>query len=76
MEHNKKTIYSEEYRSIVDKLTHLRKQRGNTQKQIAQLTGVSQSYISKIENYQIRMDILQLKQFAEIYQVGLDEIIS
>lgn len=76
MEHNKKTIYSEEYRSIVDKLTQLRKQRGNTQKQIAQLAGVSQSYISKIENYQIRMDILQLKQFADIYQVSLDNLLS
>lgn len=76
MAHHKKTIYSEEYRSIVDKLTQLRKQLGHTQKQVAKLTGVSQSYISKIENYQIRMDILQLKQFADIYQVGLDEIIS
>jgi len=60
----------------VDKLTLLRKQGGHTQKQVANLTGVSQSYISKIENYQIRMDILQLKQFADIYQVNLDDLLS
>jgi len=76
MAHHKKTIYSKEYRSIVDKLTLLRKQGGHTQKQVANLTGVSQSYISKIENYQIRMDILQLKQFADIYQVNLDDLLS
>jgi transcriptional regulator with XRE-family HTH domain len=75
MVHHKKTIYSEEYRSIIDKLTQLRKQQGRTQKDVANLTGVSQSYISKIENYQIRMDILQLKQFADIYQVKLDDLL-
>lgn len=75
MIHHKKTIYSEEYRSIVDKLTQIRKQRGHTQKDVAKMAGVSQSYISKIENYQIRMDILQLKQFTDIYQVKLDEIL-
>jgi transcriptional regulator with XRE-family HTH domain len=76
MAHHKKTIYSEEYRSIVDKLTQLRIHRGHTQKQVAKLAGVSQSYISKIENYQIRMDIMQLKLFADIYQVYLDDLLS
>jgi len=76
MVNHKKTIYSAEYRSIVDKLTKLRKRSGYTQKDVAKLAGVSQSYISKIENYQIRMDILQLKQFADIYQIGLEDLLS
>ena len=67
----KKAIYSKEHKYLVDRLKKARKERGLDQKQTAVLLGVSQSYISKIESGQRRIDIVQLKQFAKIYKKNI-----
>ena len=67
-----KAIYSKEHRSMVERLKTARKERGLDQEAVAKLLGVSQSYISKMESGQRRIDIVQLKRFAKVYKKEID----
>jgi len=69
-----KAIYSKEHRSLVARLKRAREESGLDQEAVAKILKVSQSYISKIESGQRRVDIVQLKAFARIY--GKQIIIS
>ncbi len=72
----KKTIYSDEHRYLVERLKRARKEAGLDQERVAKLLGVSQSYISKVESGQRRIDLIQLKQFAKIYKKSLNFFIK
>jgi transcriptional regulator with XRE-family HTH domain len=67
-----KTIYSKEHRTLVERLKRARKERGLDQEDVAKLLRVSQSYISKMESGQRRIDIIQLKRFAKVYKKKID----
>jgi transcriptional regulator with XRE-family HTH domain len=71
-----KAIYSKEHRSLVEKLKKARKENSLDQTEVAKLLGVSQSYVSKIESGQRRIDIVQLKAFARIYKRDIDYFIK
>jgi len=73
---HKKTIHSSEYHQIIKRLISCRKKADLTQSQVAKKLNSSQSYISKIENCQIRLDFIQLKIFSEIYHISLSEILE
>jgi len=66
------TIYSKEHRMLVEKLKKARKEAGLDQEAVAKLLGVTQSYISKMESGQRRIDIVQLKRFAGVYRKKID----
>ena len=70
------TIHSKEYRAMIKKLVEARKKAGFMQMDVAKKLGVHQSFISKIETCQRRVDVLELKRFAEMYGVGVGEIVS
>ena len=63
-----KTIYSEGHKTLVGKLIQARKEKSLRQGDVAKLLGRTQSYVSKIEAGQRRVDIIQLKEFAKIYK--------
>jgi transcriptional regulator with XRE-family HTH domain len=67
-----KTIYSEDHQTLVSKLIKARKERGLRQGYVAKLLGRTQSYVSKIEAGQRRVDIIQLKEFAKIYKKNIN----
>ena len=71
-----KAIYSREHKSLVERLRKARKEAGLDQEAVAKLLGVTQSYISKIESGQRRIDIIQLKTFARIYKKKIDYFIK
>jgi transcriptional regulator with XRE-family HTH domain len=71
-----KAIYSKEHRSLVEKLRKARKEKGLDQSKVANLLGYSQSYVSKIESGQRRIDIVQLKAFARIYGRNIEYFIK
>ena len=71
-----KAIYSKEHRSLVERLRKARKEKGLDQEEVANLLGVTQSYISKIESGQRRIDIVQLKAFATIYGKNIDYFVK
>ncbi len=68
----KKVIYSAEHKSLIARLKRARLDAGLDQITVARILGKSQSYISKIESGQRRVDIVQLKQFAKIYKKDLE----
>lgn len=67
-----KTIYSKEHKYIVEQLKKAREEAGLSQGEVAKLLRRTQSYISKIESGQRKIDVVQLKEFAKIYKKNLD----
>jgi len=57
---------------LVEQLKKARLEAGLDQKEVAQILGCTQSYVSKIESGQRRIDVFQLKDFAKIYKKDLD----
>lgn len=60
---------SNEHELIVKRLVVARRKAGLTQAEVAEKLKQTQSYISKIENNQKRIDVLELKKFAQIYEI-------
>jgi len=71
-----KTIYTKSHRCLVRQLTKARRQARLKQDEVAKKLGRTQSYISKLESGQRRIDIVQLKEFAAIYRKKLDFFIK
>ena len=71
-----KTIYSKEHRYIVKQLKKAREKAGLSQEQVAKILDTTQSYVSKIESGQRKIDIVQLKKFAEIYKKPINFFIE
>lgn len=63
----KKTIYAREYHSLLEKLKKARLDSGLTQAQAAQKLGKPQSFLSKCENGERRVDAIELRHFAKLY---------
>ncbi len=63
-----KTIFTESHRHLVNQLIKARRKAKLKQSDVAKKLGRTQSYISKIESGQRRIDTVQLKEFAAIYK--------
>ncbi len=62
-----KTIHHDEYRVFIGRLKKARAESGLTQVEVAKKLKCTQAYISKVESGQLRVDVLELKKFAKIY---------
>ena len=67
-----KTIYTKEHAHLVAQLKKARVHAGLRQNVVADRLGHTQSYISKLEAGQRRIDIVQLKRLAKLYKKELD----
>ncbi|OGF33562.1 hypothetical protein A2456_02485 [Candidatus Nomurabacteria bacterium RIFOXYC2_FULL_36_19] len=63
-----KTIHTKEYRNIVDKLKQARIESGLTQQEVAKKINMPQSYISKVEAGEQRLDVVELKELSKVYK--------
>ena len=70
------TIYSKEHKHIVKQLKKAREDVGLSQEHVAKILHKTQSFISKIESGQRKIDIVQLKEFAKVYKKSLDFFIK
>lgn len=59
-----KSIYSQEYSHFLEKLRQARESKGLTQTEIAARLGQTQSFISKVERGERRVDIVELWAFC------------
>jgi len=66
-----KTIFTKAHKDLVMQLIKARKTAKLKQAQVAKKLGKTQSYISKIEAGQRRVDTVQLNEFAAIYKKKL-----
>lgn len=69
---NEKTIYSTEYKKVIHRLKKVRKEAGLTQVQVAKHMRKPQSYVSKVEAGEQRIDVVELQKFARIYKRSID----
>ncbi len=69
------SINSKEYQEVIERLIKARKDLGLTQLQVAEQIGKPQSFVSKVESRERRLDITELKQFAKIYKVHVTDLI-
>jgi transcriptional regulator with XRE-family HTH domain len=68
--------YSQDYQVFLKKLKEAREEAGLTQLQVANTLGKNQSFISKCESGERRVDVLELKVFAELYGKSLDYFVG
>ena len=63
-----KSIYSKKYKNILKKIKKARLEIGLKQEEVADKLKKPQSYISKIERGERRIDIAELQELAKIYK--------
>ena len=69
-------IYTKEHKNLIEKLKSARLSAKLDQKTAAKRLNKSQSYISKMESGQRRVDLVQLKQIAEAYGRNIEYFIK
>lgn len=63
-------------KNFADSITRLRKEKGLTQRQVAEVLGVSDKAVSKWERGETMPDVALLPSLAEFYGVSLDELLQ
>ena len=61
------SAFPDEYRGFLKRLKTARKAAGLTQEEVAKLLRKPQSFVSKSESGERRLDPVELKHFAKIY---------
>lgn len=64
----KSDIYSKEHGRLIKRLIQARQEAGLNQIEAAKRLGRSQSYLSKIEVGQRKVDVIELKKIAKVYK--------
>ena len=70
-----KSVYSKDYKDIIERLKMARIEVGLSQQDVADKLGKPQSYISKIESGERRLDIAELKELVKIYKKDITHFI-
>ncbi len=65
----KKTIHSQQYSDLIEKLCQERMRLGLSQAEVASCLSMTQSDISKIETSERRLDILEFKVLLNTYRI-------
>jgi len=71
-----KSIYSAEYQRLCGVLRELRRETGLTQVQVSERLGVPQSFVSKYESGERRLDVVELRHVGEAMGVTLRDILA
>lgn len=71
-----KTIHSTEYADFLRLLRQFRERQGLTQEQLAEKLGATQSFISKCERGERRIDALELRAFCLAMGVSLTDFVA
>lgn len=69
------TIHSSDHQRLVRMLRDVRKKACLRQADVAQRLGVPQSFVSKYETGERRLDLVELKQVCEALGTGLVEFV-
>lgn len=71
-----KSVYTKDYKEIINRLKRARIDAGLSQQAVADKFNKPQSYISKIESGERRLDVAEMKKFAKIYKKAVDYFIK
>ena len=67
-----RSVYSPRYRLLMERLKRARLEAGLTQAQVAEALGHAQSFVSKCESGERRVDVVELQMLAELYGKPLE----
>jgi transcriptional regulator with XRE-family HTH domain len=67
-----KSIHTKEYHDIIEKLKQARLDAGLKQEDVANKLKKPQSYVSKIERGERRIDVAEMNNFAAIYKKDIN----
>lgn len=71
-----KSAHSKEYKEIIERLKIGRIEAGLAQQEVADKLGKPQSFISKIESGERRLDVAEIKRFSVIYKKDISFFIK
>ena len=71
-----KSVFSDDYTLFLQLLRDARKRAGLTQEQMAELLGKTQSFISKCERGERRLDIVDVREFCGAIGLSLPEFVA
>jgi transcriptional regulator with XRE-family HTH domain len=71
-----KSVYTHDYQVVLQLLVEARKTAGIKQVELAQRLGTTQSYVSKIERGELRLDVLQLRGICRVLGIGLVDFVA
>jgi transcriptional regulator with XRE-family HTH domain len=71
-----KSLFSREYRLFLASLRKARMEAGLTQEGLAKLLGDTQSFISKVERGERRLDVVELRAFCRALDVPFPAFIN
>jgi len=71
-----RSIYTNEYKNVVKKLRRARNEAGLLQVDVAKKLKKPQSYVSKIERGERRVDVAELSILAKIYRKSLNYFVK
>lgn len=70
------SIFPNDYRAVIAALVRIRKEKRITQVQLAVTLRVPQSFISKVERCERRLDIAELAHLCEALNVPISSLVS
>jgi transcriptional regulator with XRE-family HTH domain len=65
------SVYTQRYQKLLERLQSARREAGLTQIAVAHAFGKPQSFVSKCESGERRIDVVELGAFAHLYQKPL-----
>ena len=68
------SVYSDNYKKLIERLKQARLDAGLSQQVVASKLGKPQSYVSKVESGERRVDIIEVKEFAKLYKKKLEDL--
>lgn len=70
------SVYSQRYKAFLRRLRDAREEADLTQADVARRLGRPQSFVSKCESGERRVDVVELAAFAKIYRKNLQHFIG
>lgn len=70
-----KSIYSDEYINIITNLRNIRVSKQITQDELANMLGVNQSFVSKVENRERRLDVVEFLCWIDALNISVTNIL-
>ncbi len=71
-----KSIYREDYALFLRHLRNVREKTGLTQQQVAERLALTQTFISKCERGERRLDIIELRDFCTAIGISLEQFVA
>jgi transcriptional regulator with XRE-family HTH domain len=71
-----KSIHSADYATFLKVFRRVRRRAGLTQVELAERVGATQSFISKCERGERRIDVVELRTFCQAFGISLGQFVA